>query len=604
MSDANFGMCQDGKMQQDTKWLRMNPIVDIKDPGRFCGTDTVPIDVFNIGRIKTPSAVFHNSGHYMSPETILQLGDRNPELRMMYISTIFPLGALKSKHSYERDFCDWIVDGNTLVYIPERHTGGKYEQPFDPTLLLSRTIIDKTTRETWRGGVVESCGNTYAQVWYKYALVVPKTIVLQTDQMMSIPRVFRGMPKDLPMVPVEFYRALYEYGKVLVAALDKDLWGKIRQFADDKNISLTIIAKGWLVRVILHILQTSYIPRLQSKFYQNTAQMLYYKTIGHTIRFIHEKLDMRYAKRNSNLIEEETGLHVFKLMDVVVTKKRMKPGDEYGIEWFVPKEAREGFWGRISNWLTTQPLGPHIKCDPKLCGFQEDGKVIWNQPLGLTSRNVREWGIDVVRASQIKDFLVTFEGGVPNPPVENDHYYGEPWMRTELKLAPADLEIDQADDSDSSSDSDSESKANDSDSTAASSIYEASVLPPLELPVCCDECPTFTDYCALQGVVPDSLGYNTHVRALHEERAKVRGTAGLTKEEYEAVQKTDVEISEDHLRQALRFDPTMSTGQNLEEVFNEAKRVNKGRKQLKERWEPKTMPSIPDPTPSPSGSSE
>jgi len=153
----------------------VNPIVDLKDIGRYAGTETVPNDVFSLPNdIQTPTVVFSDSGMWCSPEWLGAFFANNRAVQEVLISHVFPLVSLSSVASPQPALYTFSKpDKNTLIYVAEGDTGGSYEQPANAGILLAREITGLRSGFTIRGGVVHSVLNSHIQVWSRYNLEVP-----------------------------------------------------------------------------------------------------------------------------------------------------------------------------------------------------------------------------------------------------------------------------------------------------------------------------------------------------------------------------------------------------------------------------------------------
>jgi hypothetical protein len=78
-----------------------------------------------------------------------------------------------------------------MVYVPENHEGGKYEQPADPGLLIANHVQDRFGNVRMNGGIVESMLNTHVSIWTQYEMTVPDYLPVRLPEMMEMPRFFR-----------------------------------------------------------------------------------------------------------------------------------------------------------------------------------------------------------------------------------------------------------------------------------------------------------------------------------------------------------------------------------------------------------------------------
>jgi hypothetical protein len=390
-----------------------NPICDIKDISRYAGKGDVPIAVFNVDVIDTPTAIMHDSGHYLSPELITRLFAKNTQLQYLIVTHVYPLAALYSDSSPDKTLYEFRKVGDTLIYIPEQDDGNIYEQPLEPTLLLARSLHDPVKAISLRGGIVHSKLNSHVQVWQRYNLVVPKYQALTMRTMMKIPRVFRGQPKDLCMIPTEYWWKLYQYGKTLGKIKPEDLWGKLRQFTDQQDYHMPIADLEWLINVVICALSWKTVPGLQTKGIDGFWHEIYYRTVGHLVRWKHKKFDMKYANRKRYLMNQPHPIQPLPLIDVTV---RSHGYQTYGVEWTVPNEFKDSFFWVMENFFRDLFKIDCEKPIDSVMSIDAGGKLVWNN-VSCNERMVKRFGVDLVHASQINKYLSTFEAGVPNPQV-------------------------------------------------------------------------------------------------------------------------------------------------------------------------------------------
>lgn len=395
------------------KLFNVNPVVDLKDVSRYAGTETVPTDVWSIPKIETPMVFCDESGHYLSPRFMIKLGEDNPDLRCIGMSNIFPLLALEYETSPEPDFVDWrVVDckgEKILIYIPEGDEGNKYEQPFDPTMTLLRRVENVEGTEVWNGGVVEKKGNLRLQMFYRYHLATPRFITETEYAMMPLPRLFRGQPSTAP-VRVDTYIKLFQYAKVLPTSDPKNSWGKLRMFMRDEKIYSPIADQEWLVKVVLKAVQMSEAADLQSKAYYTLGEEIYYKTIGHLIRWKQVRTELKYKERNRRMVNNPDPVKVFPTLDAVVHADG--DGSLYGVSWKLNTTIKHGFWRSFKHWINSK-CDKHdlLKADWRV-DYDADGNVIFPF-LSATKYTLRTYGSDHVRDVQRRDFLQTYEGKIP-----------------------------------------------------------------------------------------------------------------------------------------------------------------------------------------------
>ncbi|UQS94372.1 MAG: replicase [Brapardiv virus 2] len=350
MSPANFRMVERKKSDPNLQWSIMNPLCDIKDFGRYAGTMTIPDSVYELGPINCPTAVFHGSGHFMHPSTILDLSYKNPELRVLVITHVCPLDMYITDTSYRSGYEDWKIDREkgTVTICLEGDEGGKYEQPYFNPLLFAKHIISSCGRYEWFGGVVESRSSHFIQVWTKYKVMVPQTLPLLLDGYVQLPKVFKNCPPKAPMVPLNLFMSMYMYAKALADSKEKDLWGKLRTHTGDKRFTMPIGTQQWLIATIIEIAKWRLVPNLQSVAYTSFAGEIYYHTIGKVMSLKEKWWDMRYSARLQEILEPKQRLFSFPLMSYRIKSSQYR-GCTYGLQ--VVKEDNSTWGSRIADCM-------------------------------------------------------------------------------------------------------------------------------------------------------------------------------------------------------------------------------------------------------------
>lgn len=382
-----------------------NPVIDMKDHGRYAGDGSVPKKVFTLDEVTTPTVIFHDSGHYMTPSFLWSFFYKNPKVMFVYVTHVFPLVSLLVDTSpdptlYEFDFS---ADRKTLIYIPEGHLGGKYEQPSDPGILLAKTISDKEGLMSLRGSVIDSRLNSHVQCWTRFQLATSDFVALSMPEMMPLKRVKRGMPERLPLVKTEYYTKLFQYAKTL-SMKESDAWGKMRQFTVDNHMYFPVGVQAQLIDCVMEAVKIPVTPDLQSKYYGTLAEEMRYKTIGHLIRLKHQLFERKYAKRALTLINEPHPLHLLPTIDILISKLGHR---EYGIEWKVPPAERKKFWMVLKSYVGWWRKDAGVT-EKNI--MNAEGWVAWDETLTLTSRTEQCFGIEIVKTVQQRTYRKVFEG--------------------------------------------------------------------------------------------------------------------------------------------------------------------------------------------------
>jgi hypothetical protein len=412
MASANFEMLNAGLKMKNRKYVGqcVNPIIDVKDHGRYAATGTVPAAVFELPEVTTPTVIFHDSGHYLNAQFLWSYFRKNPKVRFAIITHVFPLASILVDTSpdptlYQFQFSE---DRKTMIYIPEGHVGGKYEQPADPGLLLARSIKDVEQEAILYGGIVESRLNSHVQVWSRYQTEVPKCVALTMPDMMPLRRLKRSAPKKMPLVKTEYYVKLFEYAKTLEMS-EKDAWGKMRQFTVDNHMYFPLGVKQMLIDCVMEAVQIPLTADLQSKYYGDISSMMFYKTVGHLIRLKHKWVDAKFAARAQRMVNEPPPLHLLPALDLII---KYSSTAVYGVTWKIPSELRESFVHTFARWVC-RLMKTKEKVDMNLVSL--DGTVMWDF-VSLTSKTEKVIGIDIIKTTQARDYMRNFEGVDWKPP--------------------------------------------------------------------------------------------------------------------------------------------------------------------------------------------
>jgi len=413
MNEANWKMLDTGLRAKGKHYTskHQNPIIDHKDHGRYAGTNSVPKSVFSLEEVDTPTVLFHDSGHYLTAGFLWDFFYKNPKVMYVYVTHVYPLVSLIADTSPDPTLYqfEYSSDRKTIVYVPEGHLGGKYEQPADPGILLARNISDKYGLMSIHGSIIDSRLNSHIQCWSRFQAVVPRFVALSMPDMMPIPRVKRGMPGVLPLVKTEYYTKLFQYAKTLNMK-DTDAWGKVRQFTVEQHMYFPVGVQAQLIDSVMEAVKIPVTPDLQPKYYGSVMEMVKYKTIGHLIRMKHKLIDRPYADRALTLINEPYPLHLLPTIDVLIDRKGQF---EYGVEWVIPPEERKRFfmslkrfigWWRKDAGVTERNIMNH------------EGFVVWDETITLTSRTEQCFGIDIIKTVQARTYQKVFEGNTWKPP--------------------------------------------------------------------------------------------------------------------------------------------------------------------------------------------
>lgn len=394
----------------------VNPIVDVKDIGRYAGKGDVPSETFELPSIDTPMLFCDESGHYLSPDWMIRVKIKNPGLRCIGMSNIFPLLSLEFEQSPEPEYVNWRIvkkrDGSTptLIYVPEEDSGGKYEQPYDPTMTLLKRCSDEKGEVVWNGGVVEKKGNLRLQMFYSYHIETPCFITETEYAMMKLPRVFRSQP-DSPPVQVKQFISMYQYAMTLPSSDPKNQWGKLRLFMQEEKIYFPASAQEWLIKVVMECAKIVVACNLPPKSYDNLRDEIFYKTIGHLHRKWVSLVNVRYSKRNAALVDHPDPFKIWPTLAVKV--RNSADGALYGVNWKLDHEPEMSFWSHFKLWLTSVGRKANLVDSELRVSYDTDGSLIF--PFIHNSWYFQKcYGYRFIREVQAKDYQKVFEGVTPS----------------------------------------------------------------------------------------------------------------------------------------------------------------------------------------------
>jgi len=77
-----------------------------------------------------------------------------------------------------------------LIYWCERDVGGRYVQPYDPSIILADRVESDDGKIVWNGGSVWTKLNTRLHVFYTFHLEAPGPMVCIEPTYVKLPKVF------------------------------------------------------------------------------------------------------------------------------------------------------------------------------------------------------------------------------------------------------------------------------------------------------------------------------------------------------------------------------------------------------------------------------
>jgi hypothetical protein len=418
MGEQNVQLFKDAFKAQNKEWevKVVNPVTEIKDLARFAGKDQVPRNVFNLDgeEFTTPVVVFHDSGPWCTASWLLAWTRENPKVSRVIITHVFPLASLVSTKSPEPLLYDWSIQGDTLIYVPERDFSNVYHQPVDAGLLLASEVECSVTGQGLRGAITHSILNSHIQEWVPYHLYIPRHVAFEMPEMMPIPRLFRVQPKLAP-IPRRWYTQLLDYTISLQNHETKTIRAKMRTFVDKQGYTIPEGDKRWLVKVVQRVAQYELTNTGPGREFNTVMGRIAYATTGKAVAWWYKKFDFYYAERMRRIINEPPTI-----ITVPLFKQRIvKDGGTYGVQWKIDEFHKQTFFAWIKSGLCTWWHGKEHVVEVT------NGIVHVDRAMYLSKENLSRYGLEVVRQSQIIDYLSKFELRIKEAEIQNDEILEE-----------------------------------------------------------------------------------------------------------------------------------------------------------------------------------
>lgn len=207
----------------------INVINDEKDAFRYPHHDFCPtLDV------TTPTLLLHDACHYYSPQQVAQLFIDNPNLREIVATTIIPPETLYGAESFYPHFYEIQYHDDQILYIPEGHHAGAYEQPLSAHWWLQTSAIK-----------IPATGSRLAQtlsikrvesIYAHHLFTITRTPVRVPSKLASfdlprltiLPNIFPEFPVAKRIVPYEFLDKLIDYARAVKTNSELNLEAKTR----------------------------------------------------------------------------------------------------------------------------------------------------------------------------------------------------------------------------------------------------------------------------------------------------------------------------------------------------------------------------------------
>jgi len=208
-----------------------NPRYDGKDVTRYMGTN---MPTLASPRSSSPVWFAHDVLHHLSPTTVGGWFDSNPGLQYLICTTVIPPETVFGLESQRPALYDFMVEGDTLTYVPEGDAGGVYTQPYSARRWLSTREIISPANQCLHTALLST---TYAHhiIMISRPLLQPqRTRVLDMADLTVIPwhaHPWATMEQRLTLPSLD--NALIMYATRVSATSIRDLHAKVAAHASE-----------------------------------------------------------------------------------------------------------------------------------------------------------------------------------------------------------------------------------------------------------------------------------------------------------------------------------------------------------------------------------
>jgi len=268
----------------------INKRIDSRDHSRYA-KETLG----SATKLKHSTLVIHDCLHYLTGPDIALLFERNPKLLDVYATTIIPPETYKKYPSLYPNLYELFYKGETVIYVPEGHHAGKYEQPLSALYWLNTNYI-----------VTSDFSLTVTLIQTKFAHhlikisrrpgICAKFNTFKTPDSVKIPKVYR---KEIniknPYLPRKLVYNTLMYTKAVNKAQERDLFAKLRALIASGNPDkLELPALALLVDAAIILKDNNWTYNQTPRITTNLTSALWNKTVGLikdlTINRLYEKL--------------------------------------------------------------------------------------------------------------------------------------------------------------------------------------------------------------------------------------------------------------------------------------------------------------------------
>jgi len=340
-------------------YVLKNIVREAKDLSRY---KTYAPEVFEIGHISTPCMLFDQCAQFLTPGDILGLFESNRTLTTMILGHEFPLAALRSSTSPDPNLWQHRVSGKQLYYYPETDKSEPYAQPFDPRVLLSKTIESSDGKMILFCQVVFTKLNSHVQIISKIPFGVKEYLPVDNYEYVVLPKLHRNQFES-DLVPRVIFDKMLAYMETVPNTDSREARAKLRQLVDPEKTWLPDGTIEEMIKVILCIRQRRKMTGEIDKHYDSLGGWLLYNTTGRLRKWHLSKWERRYARRWKSLSSVEHPMGLIPLVSIKQRSSKEKNSPQY-FDITLPKGAGQNFWNAVGFWMRAlfknDPVDPNI----------------------------------------------------------------------------------------------------------------------------------------------------------------------------------------------------------------------------------------------------
>ncbi|KAE8263888.1 hypothetical protein A4X09_0g7111 [Tilletia walkeri] len=170
----------------------------------------------------------HDVLHHLNASTVGQWFDDNPTLEHLVATAVIPPETVWDLPCVTNDLYRFAVVGEDLIYVPERHNGGQYVQPYSARNWLMTDRLVTASGECLHVSLLETNHAHHLFVISRHQLLAENRRVLDMPELSSIP--FMAHPFGSPfsrLTTPSLLAALEGYSTRVSATNMRDLYAKI-----------------------------------------------------------------------------------------------------------------------------------------------------------------------------------------------------------------------------------------------------------------------------------------------------------------------------------------------------------------------------------------